>query len=177
MTLVKTVATARSYGAFLAERAQRCKAHYWKKAEEMQVIEPYVSAGPLRFGATYSDVISSLGEPWFEQKNQLGETIIRYVGLSATVSSHGVVEVSFLPEVNVSILGINAFDEPEAFRNLCALDGDPQETSGFIVLLNLGITMTGFHDGDEAQKAVTAFNKGRWDQFAGELKDYSSRIG
>jgi hypothetical protein len=138
----------------------------------MNVIEPYVSAGRFKFGASYSDIISDLGEPWLKQKNRLGEMIIRYEEFSATISSYGVVEVSFLPEVNVCILGINAFGDPEAFRKLCSLDGNPKETLGFIVLLNLGITMTGFHDGDESQKAITAFAKGRWDQLAGELQDY-----
>lgn len=140
----------------------------------MNVINPYISAGRLNFGATYDDVVSDLGEPRSEEKSRLGETVVRYDRFGATISSHGVVEVYFLPGANVSMLGIDVFNDPKAFRELCKLDGNPKEFMGFIILLKLGITMTGFHDGDEAQKAITAFESGRWDQLAGELQDYAS---
>ncbi len=139
----------------------------------MNVIEPYASAGSFRFGATYEDVVSDFGAPRSQEKSRLGETIVRYDGCGATISSHGLVEAYFLPEADVSILGIDVFKEPKAFQELCALDGNPKEFMGFIVLLRLGVTMTGFHDGYEAQKAITAFEKGRWDRLASELQDYA----
>tara|TARA_R110000824_G_scaffold112460_2_gene261658 strand:+ start:838 stop:1293 length:456 start_codon:yes stop_codon:yes gene_type:complete len=141
----------------------------------MNMIEPYVSAGSFSFGATYEYVVSDLGEPWSKEKNRLGETVVRYDGFGATISSHGVVEAYFLPETEVSLQGVDVFGDPKAFRELCALDGNPKECMGFIVLLKLGVTMTGFHDGDEAQKAITAFEKGRWDQLAGE--NYGENCG
>jgi hypothetical protein len=33
--------------------------------------------------------------------------------------------------------------------------------------------MTGFHDDDESQKAVTVFAKGRWDGMKAKFKKYS----
>tara|TARA_R110000787_G_scaffold14348_3_gene44253 strand:- start:277 stop:615 length:339 start_codon:yes stop_codon:yes gene_type:complete len=108
-----------------------------------------------------------------QQSKKGDETVVRYEGIRATISSRGVLEVSFLPEVNVSLLGIDVFGNPEAFRKLCELDGAPKEFVGFIVLFKLGVAMTGFHDGDDAQKALTVFEKGHWDQFASELKDYA----
>ena len=140
---------------------------------KMIVIEPYVSAGGLKFGATYDDVVSALGEPRSEEKSRLGEVVVRYDGMGASISSRGVVEVYFLPDAYVSILGIDVFNDLKAFRELCRLDGNPKELLGFIILLKLGVTMTGFHDGDEAQRAVTAFESGRWDQLTGELQDYA----
>ncbi|QNN46313.1 hypothetical protein H9L17_14260 [Thermomonas brevis] len=137
----------------------------------MNVIEPYVSAGSIKFGATYDEIVSDLGEPRSQEKSRLGETVVRYDGFGATVSSYGVAEVYFLPDANVSILGIDLFNDPKAFRELCRLDGNPKEFMGFIILLKLGVTLTGFHDGDEAQKAITAFVRGRWDQLVDELKD------
>ncbi len=138
----------------------------------MNVIEPYVSAGSFNFGACYNEVVTVLGEPHSTEKNRLGETIVRYDGYGATISSRGVVEAYFLPGTDVSLSGINVFHDASAFRGLCALDGDPKETLGFIVLLRLGITMTGFHDAEPAQQAITAFERGRWDQLLGEMQEY-----
>ncbi|WP_156356292.1 hypothetical protein [Sphingomonas sp. Leaf22] len=138
----------------------------------MNVIEPYVSAGSFKFGASYDEVVAALGAPRSTEKNRLSETVVRYDGCGATISSRGVVEAYFLPETDVSLSGVDVFGEAAAFRSLCALDGDPKETLGFIVLLKLGITMTGFHDGDAAQQAITAFEKGRWDQLLGEMQEY-----
>lgn len=105
-------------------------------------------------------------------KNRLDETIVRYDGFGATISSRGVAEVYFLPEADVSLCGIDVFGDAAAFKNLCVLDGNAKEFMGFIILFRLGVTMTGFHDGDKAQQAITAFEKGRWDQVLGEMQEY-----
>ncbi len=141
----------------------------------MFVIEPYVSAGPLKFGMSYDDVKSSLGEPKSLEKNRLGDTVARYDGFGATIAAAGVVEVYFLPTAAVSLSGIDLYKDSQAFQKLCARDGAPKEFLGFIVLLNLGITLTGFHDGDQSQKAVTAFARGRWDRLSGEMKSYPAQ--
>lgn len=138
----------------------------------MNVIEPYVSAGSFKFGASYDEIVEVLGQPRSTEKNRLGETIVRYDESGATISSSGVIEVYFLPDADVWLSGIDVFGDPEAFQILCALDGDPKETVGIIILLKLGVTMTGFHDGDASQLAVTAFEKGRWDQLLGEMQEY-----
>lgn len=138
----------------------------------MNVIESYVSAGGFEFGASYDEVVTALGEPHSTEKSRLGETVVRYDGCGATISSRGVVEAYFLPEADVSLSGIDVFGDAAAFRSLCALDGDPKEFMGFIILLKLGVTMTGFHNGDAAQQAITAFEKGRWDQLLGEMQAY-----
>jgi len=45
-------------------------------------------------------------------------------------------------------------------------------TVGYVVLLQLGLAMTGFHDGDLSQKAVTAFARGSWDTLRPKMKPY-----
>ncbi|MDH4746830.1 hypothetical protein OMP43_22630 [Sphingomonas sp. CBMAI 2297] len=140
----------------------------------MDVIEPYTSAGGFKFGASYNEVVSALGEPCSTERSRLGETIVRYDGFGATISSRGVVEVYFLPGVDVSLLGFDVFGDAAAFGSLCILDGDPKEFMGFIILFKLGVTMTGFHDGDAAQQAITAFEKGRWDRLLGEMQEYQA---
>lgn len=138
----------------------------------MNVIDSYVSAGRFHFGVEPDDLVSVLGKPVRKDKNRLGETIVRYEGFGVTIAARGVVEVYFLPISSVSICGIDVFSDPQAFVKLCKLDGDPREYMGFIVLLNLGITMTGFHDNDESQKAITAFERGRWDHLESKLQRY-----
>ena len=58
---------------------------------------------------------------------------------------------------------MNIFEDPDqtVLERLCDEDGKPCQTLGFIVLLNLGITLTGFHDGNEDQKACTVLRKER----------------
>jgi hypothetical protein len=98
---------------------------------------------------------------------------VRYDGFGATIADAGVVEAYFLPATEISVSGIEVYKDAQALRKLCALDGAPKEFLGFIILLNLGITLTGFHDGDESQKAITAFASGRWDRLSGEMKNYA----
>jgi hypothetical protein len=39
----------------------------------------------------------------------------------------------------------------------------PYEDVGYIIFYKLGIAVTGFHDNDESQKAITIFEEGYWD--------------
>ncbi|NHZ93646.1 hypothetical protein F2P45_32300 [Massilia sp. CCM 8733] len=80
---------------------------------------------------------------------------------------NGLVELGFSSELTeLTFQGHPLFLEPskKIFKVMIELDGAPYELLGFIILLNLGITMTGFHDDDEEDKAVTVFARGRWDE-------------
>lgn len=139
------------------------------------VIEPYLSVGPIRFGATESAVAAAFGTPQSVDRNIMGELNYGFEGLSVRFSKQGnrVVEVGLSPSIEVSLSSINLFRDPDAFERICRLDGSPFESVGFIVLLRLGITMTGFHDEDDSQLAVTAFARGRWDEVRSELVPFS----
>lgn len=139
------------------------------------VIEPYEAIGLLHFGMSQDDVVASMGEPQRLTKTRDGNPILWYNDneLNVIIENDGLVEVGFSPEAPVSIRGIHPFTDPDAFTKLCKLDGSPHEMLGFIVLQNLGITMTGFHDNDESQKAVTTFTRGRWDALASQMKPFS----
>lgn len=47
------------------------------------------------------------------------------------------------------------------------------ETSGSIVIPEIGMTFTGFHDDNEADKAVTVFPLGRWDPWKDDFIPFS----
>jgi len=70
-----------------------------------------------------------------------------------------------LPGCEATIDGIGVVWDMDFLRWLATQDADLREDLGFIVSYKLGIAATGFHDGDEAQKAIHAFRKGDWDQF------------
>lgn len=139
------------------------------------IIEPYLSVGLLHFGMSQSEVIAAVGSPKRIAQNNKGNLVLWYEGLNATIENHGLVEVGFEPEEEVSIFDIRPFSELDGFSRLCELDGDPQEVWGFIVLEKLGITLTGFHDDDEAQRAITAFIRGRWNVLQSKMKPFSTR--
>ena len=136
----------------------------------MMEIIPYKSVGPIAFGMTVAEIHAAIGQPFLTDTSYIGDTVLRYKNLNAVVSAAGLVEVGLLPEMPTFLMGISIFSSPSAFFDLCRRDGAPQECLGFVVLLNLGITMTGFHDGDEAQKAVTVFALGRWDSMAPDMQ-------
>lgn len=135
-------------------------------------IEPYEAIGLLRFGMNESDIVASMGDPHRVTKNHMGNSELWYGHMNAIVEDDCLVEVGFAPDMPVSICGIHPFTDPGAFANLCRLDGNPCEVLGFIVLRNLGITLTGFHDKDESQKALTAFARGRWDVLESQMKPF-----
>lgn len=139
-------------------------------------IIPYQSVGPIRFGMTASELIQVVGEPIRIRKNHLGQPDYKYLTFSVrlSVEDQTVVEVGLIPKAAVRLDDVDVFGSPTAFEDLIRKDGNPMESSGgFIVLLNLGITMTGFHDNDPSQKAVTAFVKGYWNDLRSELKEYT----
>ena len=73
------------------------------------------------------------------------------------------VEVSVTPPADVRFEGQSLFENDEGWRSLVALDGGEEEAVGFLVLRNLGLALSGLHEGEVEQRAITAFEKGRWD--------------
>jgi hypothetical protein len=82
-----------------------------------------------------------------------------------------VCHIGFVPGANVEYDGHSVWTD-DAFRGLCRLDGDAKEVVGFVVLLSLGLAFTGFHDGDESQKAVSLFAKGGYEDLRKKMRDF-----
>jgi hypothetical protein len=124
---------------------------------------PYVGAIPVTFEMSSTDVESVIGPPSSVETNFIGERDERRDGLSIrySIADGKVVEVSFLPGVDLVFEGRNMFKEPDLVGYLRQFDQEVYEYMGFLIFLDLGITVTGFHDNDDAQKAIVAFRKGR----------------
>lgn len=143
---------------------------------QMFNVVPYESVGPLRFGMSQDETVSILGKPQRISKNYFGESEHEYGAFALRFSklNQTLVEVGCAPAQPVGVNGLNVFSSPTAFADLVQMDGEPFEDLGFILLMNLGITLTGFHDNDSSQKAATAFDKGRWDNRRSKFKPYVS---
>ncbi|WP_333682215.1 hypothetical protein [Dyella sp.] len=140
-------------------------------------IVPYISVGPIRFGMSPKEVDAILGKPKVVTRSRYSRELVHYYGnavrVSFTVDGNKVVEVGLRDEVDVSIEGIALFPfSSNRYMDALKLDGSPYETVGFVVLVNLGVTLGGFHDNDESQRAITAFAKGRWDKSMSDLKPF-----
>src|SRR5260221_9649143 len=135
-------------------------------------IVSYVGAKPLLFGMTEAQAESLVGRPLRTDLNNLDERNAQYKSFSIRYSSQNgaLLEVGFSSAAKVMIWGVDLFRDVEAFPKILGGDSCPYGYHGFIVLLDLGITLTGFHDNDMSQRAVTAFARGRWDHLKSKLR-------
>jgi hypothetical protein len=135
-------------------------------------IRPYEGVGPLSFGDSVDSVRASLGDPRREG-SLAGRWQLTYPLLKARFSSQqgGLIEASFLPAADVTWNGNHVFSNP-TFHALLVADGDPQECVGFVVLLELGLAVTGIHDNDPGQRALTVFARGTWDHLRKEMRPF-----
>jgi len=137
-------------------------------------IASYVGPKPLLFGMSAQDAERIVGPPLRVAKNTLGETNAQYKTLSIRYSKAdgSLVEAGFVPPANVTLGGLDVFQDSDVFRKIVSQDTSPYEYLGFIILLDLGMTLGGFHDDDPAQCAVTVFVRGRWDHLKSKFKKF-----
>jgi hypothetical protein len=128
-------------------------------------IKPLLSVGPVRFGLEPSEVEGLLGPAVSATKNRDGEREERRDGITVRYGAESgkVAEVAFGPEVVVTIDGLSILEADDPVRELAARSRDVVECLGFIVFLDLGLTLTGYHDDAPEQRALTAFAPGHWD--------------
>lgn len=78
-------------------------------------------------------------------------------------------ECTLLPGCEAAINNQPVVWTDEFLYWLAAEDNELVEVLGYIVSIKLGIAITGFHDGDEAQKSIHAFRRGDWDMFRNRM--------
>jgi hypothetical protein len=134
------------------------------------LLDPYIGALPVTFNMSPEDVSHILGAPDSVRLNKASERDERRgpVAIRYSSNDHKVVEISFLPTAHVFLQGEDLFRNDNAIGFVSQYDR-PLEFVGFVVFLDLGITLAGFHDKDDSQKAISAFRKGRWDKFRDRL--------
>jgi hypothetical protein len=135
---------------------------------------PYVGAGPLKFGMSPTQVEKLLGEPDKHRLTHKGNREDHWGSLVVGYSKDDGYKMNhigfFRDMVGVRYGDLKIFREPydmryqhHVLRTLCAEDGKPLLSYGFVVLLNLGFALTGFQDEEEDDLAFAMFPKGGWD--------------
>jgi hypothetical protein len=138
----------------------------------MIAIDPYVGVGPLNFGMTEAEVHAQWGSPRMVTTNWLKEAVLAYDEAQVILSEGKVIEVTLLPVGSVKVGSIDVYVAPTAFADLCLRDGAPKVMAGSVVLLNVGVALSGFHDGHVEQKTISAFARGRWDRFLPKMTSF-----
>lgn len=124
------------------------------------------SFGLIDFGMSEIQVVNLIGEPIRKDLNDDGvveyfydDFIVRFDADEKLVK-----EGTLLPkragELQINDIILDWRDD--FFKTLCEADGDPYESYGFIILFNLGIALTGFHDEGYGQNFITVFKEGSW---------------
>ena len=130
-------------------------------------IVPYQSIGPVSFDMSESEVIAHIGAPQRTDEN-MNQREYHYSDFVVRFDSDNqrMCEVTLSPEifekVEIDQLKLDWSNHSKVFETLCQADGNPFDSVGFIILYKLGIAMTGFHDGNDSQKAITVFRKNSW---------------
>lgn len=131
-------------------------------------IKPYLSAGPIALGISRAQLHTLLGAPSASRIGKFSGNLIDIwdaEGISITMKDNEVVEIGFGSEQSTAqIEGFRIFglSGPATHEILCFKDGRPLADAGFTVLLNLGITLSGFLNEDQDERAVTVFKEGLW---------------
>lgn len=130
-------------------------------------IKPYEGVGPFRFGMNEDEVRAHIRQDIKRVIDREGNICYQLIEcrMCFDKETEKLVSIGLYPESNAMYDGLQLFHDESAFVKMIKLDGSPFETVGFIVLLNLGMTMAGYHDNDESQKSITVFTRGLWDKF------------
>jgi hypothetical protein len=133
-------------------------------------IEPQTGVLPVRFGMTAAEVARVLGPPVRTTRNYLSEREEQRSGVNVRYAERGeVVEVSLLPSVCLLFHGTDLFKEVDPIGVLRHADPNPYEWVGFAVFLSLGVAVSGYHDNDSSQRAITVSKLGRWDTYKAQF--------
>lgn len=137
-------------------------------------ISPLGGVGPILFGMAPSQVEEILGPAAACSKNADGEREERRdeVTVRYDADSETVVEVAFGPESIVTIEGVPIMQARDPVGEIVGRSKEVVECLGFIVSLDLGVTLTGYHDDDAEQRALTVFAHGRWDSMSEHFAEF-----
>ena len=147
-------------------------------------INPLIGVGDVGFGMTTVQVASLIGTPddseIEEDSNEMRE-YRRKSGIQAVYSKgeRELVELGFGRNIEeVSYFGVPLFtaDDKDVYDRLCADDNNPFLLYGFIVFVEIGVTLSGFFKSDDYDKAVTVFKKADGTQRKWQCKNSASRI-
>jgi hypothetical protein len=127
------------------------------------------------FGILKNQCLELLGDPVTCRINREGFEELKYKELIVRFDpkSKGFCECTLLPFTNGDICGIEITWDKDFLAKACSLDGSPLDIYDFIVLRKLGIAVTGIHDGDRGQLAITIFSEGFFDSMLAKGRPFT----
>ena len=127
---------------------------------------PFVGPSPLRFGMTPEEVATLVGDPERLFPDPFGNRSESRAGYSLGYDAKsGELTEAVFSKGELLFHGVNLFAIANVIDFLRKYDTSPQMAVGMIFFVNLGLRLSGFHDGDESQKAIGVTARGHWDEF------------
>lgn len=132
--------------------------------------EPFVGPLPLRFGMIPDEVGAFVGAPDRVFSDPFGNRSESRSGYSLGYDADsGRLTEAVFSKCDLFYQGENLFSISDVIDFLREYDDSPQSAVGVIFFLRLGLTLTGFHYGDENQKSIGITKWGHFDEF---LEDF-----
>jgi hypothetical protein len=142
------------------------------------LIKPFQGVNSIKFGMSPEEVANILGASDTVSENHLKQRIefrsfanFAYSSEEPRILCH----IGFGRQMSRVIFdNINFFedDSNSVLRRLIIKDSAPMLYLGFLVFIKLGISLTGFHDQDISQKALSLFEEGAWDKRSSRMKEF-----
>jgi len=140
-------------------------------------VKPLVGIGDITFGMPPNDVLREMGVSPSRTKNSSNKERINFddnLERNITFSfQDGILcELGVAKENRfASIYGMPVFSDPlRTLEKLKRKVSFVYEMLGFLIFDEIGITLTGFHDGAIEDQAVTAYASGRWNKIIPKAK-------
>ncbi len=126
-------------------------------------IIPYEYIDHLKFGSDPNELLIHFGKPqdlYFEQAN---ERVIQYEYFYFLFDCDELQEICIHSGYSFSLNGIMYDWEIKTFHQCIEKDGNPLESSGSVILFNMGMV---FHDycNETNEKSIVFFRKGAYDK-------------
>jgi len=140
-------------------------------------IMSYRGLDGLPFGATPDLFTTTLGLPRLQRKNRSGETVQHFNGFMICFESrtNQFRECTFVYETPVHLNGVAVNWSTAGLLGLCMQDSNPMQCGGVVVLMSLGIAISGIADDDLSERSLSAFRSGEWDIFNERLEQFDHK--
>lgn len=146
---------------------------------KMLKVKSYESLNGLSINSgCIEQALGIFGSPCRCRKTRLGKVEYLYENmlLRFDADTTEFIECTILPSCNVEINGMRVTWDKQFLRKVCAIDGAPKIAHGYIILGRLGVAITGIHDNDDSQMAITVFRVLELEEFLDGSKDFSIKV-
>jgi hypothetical protein len=138
------------------------------------IAEPYVGALPIRFGMKPDDVAGVVGAASRVFPGVFGTTAEERPNLMIgyTENENSVFEINCHVGTILLYRGTDLLTHPGPIEYLRQFDATPVLWVGLVLFLHLGIQLSGFHDADESQRAISMVMKETWSEFVDDFTPF-----